>query len=68
MVFNKQEIEIALDRATEMGEDFQVTLCSDTFDILPRGEESRTDALSQIDLDQLRHVSSLHHEVITSLK
>ena len=67
IVFTQSEIEYALEKVVEMGEDFSITLCSDSFDVLPTGEENKAGALTRIDLDQFRHVSALHNEVTMSL-
>ena len=68
IVFTKSNIEDALATIVELGEDFNITLCSDSFDVLPVGEENRAGTLTRMDLDQLRHVSALHQEVTASLK
>lgn len=51
-----------------MEEDFTFTLCSDSFSMLPTGEENRARSLTRIDLYQMRHVSMLHKKMIASLK
>ena len=44
------------------------SLCSDSFGMLPVLEENRARSLTSIDLDQLRHVSTLHKNMIASSK
>ena len=68
IVFTKSDIDDALTSVVDLGEEFHVTLCSDSFAILPVGEENRAGTLSRIDLDQLRHVSALHQDVTACLK
>ena len=52
----------------DVGEVFTYTFCSDAFDMLPTGEENRAHSLNRIDLYQMRHVSTLHKNMIASLK
>ena len=67
-MITKREIDDVLEKAIGIGDDFSVTLCSDSFDFLPTGEEDRAGSLTLIELDQSHHVSALHNEISMSLK
>ena len=63
-------IDEVLREVVAMGEDFTFTLCSESFSMLPTGEENRARSLlTRIDLYQMWHVSMFHKNMIgASLK